>query len=156
MAASSASWASEDERKLSHAVIRVRSIVEQVDYYQKHFGMSVLKSDCHGGYQGTTVGFGKGRFAVKLIEDSGLKEEDLGKGFGHFGLVLPVGLGFGKSWRCYRIHAMPSTSETSKPCLPITYASIIPPCLDEICADLGPPRRMSMGPSSGSKPRAER
>lgn len=84
---SSASWASEDERRLCHAVIRVRSISEQVNYYQKHFGMSVQKSDRGGG---TTIGFGNEKFAVKLIEDQGLKEEDLGKGFGHFGLVLQV------------------------------------------------------------------
>ena len=85
---STSSWAGEDERRLCHAVIRVRSVSEQVNYYQKHFGMSVQKSDPGGS---TTVGFGNKKFAVKLIEDPSLKEEDLGKGFGHFGLVLQVG-----------------------------------------------------------------
>ena len=67
------------------ATINVNSVDDHVEYYTKHFGMKLLERD-----SAALLGYGQGKFAVRVQEGPKDSTLDLGTGFGHFGIVLPV------------------------------------------------------------------
>ena len=70
-----------------YASIFVSSVQAHVDYYTKHFGMQLLGSQEAGN---ALLGYGHGKFAVQVQQAPSGTNLDLGSGFGHFGIVLPV------------------------------------------------------------------
>ena len=59
-----------------------------MDYYRKHFGMQLLEGQEAG--NSALLGYGHGKFAVQVQQAASGTNLDLGSGFGHFGIVLPV------------------------------------------------------------------
>lgn len=81
-----------------HAEVRVADLEQHVNYYAKHFGMTLLE---RSGGNSATLGYGPGKFAVRVVQhDPQEGALDLGSGFGHFGIVLPVG-GWVMAWACF-------------------------------------------------------
>ncbi len=72
--------------RMTHASIQVADLEQQIDYYTKHFGMTLLSKNSK--HESAMLGFGPSSFAVECVQSKG--PMDLGTGFGHFGLVLPV------------------------------------------------------------------
>ena len=107
--ATTSGWVTEDARRPMHAEVRVADIQQHVDYYTKHFGMTLLERSSG---DSATLGYGPGKFAIRVVQHDPQQEGplDLGSGFGHFGIVLPVGglLGAAGGWMggpCHARHA---------------------------------------------------
>lgn len=93
MASSASDWLKQDERKALHVVYRVGDLQAHIDYYEKHFGMKLLRTRDipEEKYTNAFLGFGPEdtNFAVELTYNYGVDSYDLGEGFGHFGVVVP-------------------------------------------------------------------
>lgn len=92
MASAAASeWLQQDVRRPLHAVYRVNDMNAHVDYYQKHFGMKVLRMRDvpEEKYTNAFLGYGSEdkNFVLELTANYGKDQYDLGD-FGHFGLAM--------------------------------------------------------------------
>ncbi|GMH46034.1 hypothetical protein BSKO_13998 [Bryopsis sp. KO-2023] len=88
-----ADWLEKDERRMLHVVYRVGDMDATIDYYQKCFGMKLLRSRDipEEKYTNAFLGYGPEttNFAVELTYNYGKDSYDLGEGFGHFGITSP-------------------------------------------------------------------
>eukprot|EP00887_Chlorella_sp_A99_P003381 scaffold7.g3381.t1 len=91
-ASASTDWVKEDERRMLHAVYRVGDMDQTIEYYQKCFGMKLLRyrDIPEEKYSNAFLGYGPEdtHFALELTYNYGVDAYDLGEGFGHFGLAV--------------------------------------------------------------------
>jgi lactoylglutathione lyase len=85
-------WATQDERRMLHAVYRVGNMDEYIKYMQDCFGMKVLRyrDIKEEKYTNAFLGYGPEttNFCMELTYNYGVESYDLGTGFGHFGLAV--------------------------------------------------------------------
>lgn len=89
----SSQWATQDTRRMLHAVYRVGDMENYINYMKNCFGMQLLRyrDVPEGKYSNAFLGFGpeQTHFAIELTYNYGVESYDLGTGFGHFGLAVP-------------------------------------------------------------------
>lgn len=79
--------------RIMHTMIRVGNLKRSIDFYQTHFGMSVIRTiDVpEGNYTNVFIGYGdeKSDPMIELTYNYGVETYDSGNGFGHLAIGVP-------------------------------------------------------------------